>query len=102
MEILNEIKQAIISIEPEAEVYLFGSRARGTHKDDSDWDVLVLLPGKVNYLRKEKIWNALYNLQYFNGIALSIAVKEKDFWDNNQIYHHTEFYKNLTKEMAAL
>lgn len=25
-------------------IWLFGSRARGEHRDDSDWDILVALP----------------------------------------------------------
>lgn len=28
-----------------SEITLFGSRARGNHNDDSDWDIHILVPG---------------------------------------------------------
>jgi len=102
MEILKELKEAVIAIEPEAEIYLFGSRARGTHSEDSDWDVLVLVPGKVDGKRKERIWNSIYNIELANYIMTSIAVRSKEFWNNNQIYHETEFYQNLSKDMQMI
>ena len=33
----------ILSLDPEA-IWLFGSRARGTHRAESDFDILVVLP----------------------------------------------------------
>lgn len=47
--VINHIKQMAMQIMPKgAKVILFGSRARGTARENSDWDVLVLL-------KKEKI-----------------------------------------------
>jgi len=40
--IKDRIKQNIDAIDPNAEAYLFGSRARGNEDTDSDWDVLIL------------------------------------------------------------
>lgn len=48
-EMLNRITSEIKKIEPNAEVYLYGSRARGDFRNDSDWDVLVITPPKRNY-----------------------------------------------------
>ena len=39
---LQRIKQNVHEVEPEAEVWLYGSRARRDARADSDWDVLVL------------------------------------------------------------
>lgn len=42
-QILNQIVQVIkADLEP-SKVYLFGSRARGDHKEDSDYDVVIIL-----------------------------------------------------------
>ncbi|MCR4826365.1 MAG: nucleotidyltransferase domain-containing protein, partial [Bacteroidales bacterium] len=40
----DSIKANVLEVNPNAEVWLYGSRARGTAREDSDWDVLVLTP----------------------------------------------------------
>ncbi|MGK7393411.1 MAG: nucleotidyltransferase domain-containing protein, partial [Candidatus Cyclobacteriaceae bacterium M3_2C_046] len=40
-DILNQINREVKLIQPEAEVVLYGSRARGDFKVNSDWDILV-------------------------------------------------------------
>ncbi len=37
----ERIKQNVHEVDPQAEVWLYGSRARETAREDSDWDVLV-------------------------------------------------------------
>ncbi|MDA1193543.1 MAG: HEPN domain-containing protein [Candidatus Poribacteria bacterium] len=39
---LARIRDAVLSVTPARAVYLFGSRARGDHRPDSDYDVLVV------------------------------------------------------------
>jgi len=41
--ILHKIFESIHLTDPNAEAYLFGSRARGDFKPESDWDVLILV-----------------------------------------------------------
>lgn len=48
-DIRTQISRAVRQIEPDAEVILFGSRARDSAHPDSDWDVLILLEGKVTF-----------------------------------------------------
>ena len=40
---LPEIKTVICHLLPDAEVFLFGSRARGDDRCDSDYDLLVIV-----------------------------------------------------------
>jgi predicted nucleotidyltransferase len=63
-ESLSEIVEAIVKeVDPE-QVYLFGSRARGNHSEDSDLDLLVVERepfGKGRSRRREmaRLWRAL-------------------------------------------
>jgi len=41
---LNEIKERLVSKLDPIRVYLFGSHASGTQRDDSDFDIYVIVP----------------------------------------------------------
>ena len=43
VEILETIRKVIRKIMPSDDIVLFGSRARGEGREDSDWDVLFLV-----------------------------------------------------------
>jgi uncharacterized protein len=42
-QIIEAMHYRLHEIDPHAKAILFGSRARGTEKEGSDWDVLILL-----------------------------------------------------------
>lgn len=42
-ELLEQVKQSVHEIEPDADIILYGSRARGDAHAESDWDFLILL-----------------------------------------------------------
>ena len=48
--ILSEIKKTLQTVAPNAKAMLFGSRARNDAREDSDWDILILI-------EKDKIRN---------------------------------------------
>ena len=59
MNIVEAVKKAINEIAPGSEVILFGSRARGDYKKDSDWDFLILLhTDTVEKKQKNKFRNS--------------------------------------------
>ena len=52
--ILNRIKRIVTHLgscphEPGDKVYLYGSRARGNMKPDSDWDLLILVKDAMSF-----------------------------------------------------
>ena len=61
-QIKNKIASSIHDKDPNAEAILFGSRARGDFKPDSDWDILILVNRqKVNNELEYKFRNELYD-----------------------------------------
>ena len=51
---LELIKQNVHEVDAAAQVWLYGSRARGEAHDDSDWDVLVLSPKEKLTFKEEE------------------------------------------------
>lgn len=99
-EIGKLIRQNIEMIDPKAEIILYGSRARGDERADSDWDILVLTDYLVD-LKKEQVFrDNLYDLELETGELFSIFVYSKSNWDKNQ--RITPFYYNVIQEGIKL
>lgn len=81
-EILSQIKKAVLAVDAGAELILFGSRARGDYREDSDWDVLVLSEHNVDNNLKRKISDELFYLELDNTITIGSVVIEKNKWFN--------------------
>lgn len=75
-----KIKEAILRIEPDAEVILFGSRARGDHRPDSDWDLLVVTDQAESSDLKFNIRNQLAEFLFNEGVLLTALFLRKDVW----------------------
>ncbi|MCK4991357.1 MAG: nucleotidyltransferase domain-containing protein [Bacteroidales bacterium] len=94
--IIQLIRRYVNSIDPEAEIILYGSRARGEEHADSDWDVLVLTDYGVDLKIERKFRNKLYDLELETGEPFSIFVYSKKDWNTKQ--NITPFYHNVTHE----
>ncbi len=42
-EVLDIIRSTVREKEPDAQIILYGSRSRGDAREDSDWDIIILL-----------------------------------------------------------
>jgi len=94
------IRHSISAIDPEAEVILYGSRARGDERSDSDWDILILTDYAVNLNKEKEFRDKLYDLELETGESLSIFVYSKNDWQTRQ--RITPFYENVTQEGVRL
>ena len=100
-EIVRKDKQAIRAIEPDAEIILFGSEARGDARPDSDIDLLVLLSGdKKSVDREMEICGQMMLLEIQTGIYVSPKVYLKKDWENRPFV--TPFYLNVMREGIVL
>ena len=79
-EILSQIKQAVLAVDANADVILFGSRARGDFKEDSDWDLLILSNNKVDNKLKRTISDSLFYVGLNNVATIASIVVNKENW----------------------
>ncbi len=99
--IADKIKNAIIKKDPDAEVILFGSRARGENKIESDWDVLILINSVlVDWKTEKKYREELFNVELETGQPISTFVFSKKDWQTK--HSVTPLYKNIKKDGIRL
>ncbi len=99
--VLDRIKQIVLDRDPSAKVYLYGSRARGTMKSDSDWDLLILLnKDKITADVEKNVTYPLYDLEFEIGEVISPMVYSEKEW--NTKHRVTPFYSNVMKEGKLL
>jgi len=94
------IRQNISKIDPKAEIILYGSRARGDERRDSDWDILVLTDYPVDLNKERDFRDNLYDLELQTGEPFSIFVYSKKDWTTKQ--RITPFFNNVTQEGIQL
>ncbi len=96
-EILARIKQIVLEREPSAKIYLYGSRARGDARPDSDWDLLILLNAeKITDDIELRVTYPLYDLGIDLGEVFSPMVYSANEW--NSKHWVTPYYKNVMAE----
>ncbi len=98
--ILKEIKNSVHEVEPKSEVILFGSRATGKEREDSDWDILILTPYPVDLKAEQKFRHKLFEVELDYGQAISTFVHSKSDWENK--YRVTPLYQNIKKEGVTI
>jgi predicted nucleotidyltransferase len=75
-EFISVVRNRLQQIDPKAKAILYGSRARGSARKDSDWDILILLD-------KPRI-----SLDDYDKYSYPIADLG---WDNNEIFNPVLF-----------
>ena len=107
--VLNAIRSTLSQIAPAGtKVVLFGSRARGDARDDSDWDILIILDkSKIDTNDKTKLEADDYDNISYPLRELGWKLKEcinpvmytlKDWMK----YSFSPFYHNVTNEGIIL
>ncbi len=100
-ELLEQVKRAVSEMESDAEIILYGSRAREDSRVQSDWDFLVLLDGPVDDERTDKIRHRLYEIEWESDEVLCCIVRNRQEW-NSPIWKNMPFRQNVECEGIVL
>lgn len=96
-DILLKIKNIVAEKDASAKVILYGSRARGNARNDSDWDILILINKDCIATELEsEFTNPLYELEFDSGQIISPMIYSEYEWNNK--YRFTSFFKNVMRE----
>jgi len=96
-EIFKEIQTLKRQILPNEKVILFGSQARGDAREDSDWDLLVVIDkkGKHNGDDFENYAYPFSEIGWNYGVAVNPILYTQEEWNRGVSF---PFYKNVMRE----
>lgn len=99
--VLNQIKSVARETVPKGSlVFLFGSRARGEAKKDSDWDILIVLQKKhLNQSDYDNVSYPLVELGWKLNEKINPIMYTEEEWAANNI---TTFYDNVIRDGISL
>jgi predicted nucleotidyltransferase len=101
VELLKRCKQAIRQVVPDADVILYGSRARGDANEYSDYDILIIVDVSVDMALEEKILDNIYPLELETCQVLTFIVYSEQEW-NSPLYRAMPLHKNVDREGVLL
>jgi len=77
-------------------MYAFGSRVRGNHTEDSDFDVLVIVTERTPAV-ESTIIDAFVEEEMRSGLSFDPVIKDIESFELEK-RHHTPFYENIQRE----
>ena len=95
-QIFQEIQALKRQILPNEKVILFGSQARGDAREDSDWDLLVLLnKEKREFEDSDNYSYPFTELGWDYGVAINTVLYTAQQWEQGNFF---PFYRNVMRE----
>jgi len=82
---LSKVKTTVLSLDQNAQIILFGSRARGDSKIDSDWDFLIITSKPLDEENKIEMQKRLYNTELETEEVISPIIHFREDWEDLSI-----------------
>jgi predicted nucleotidyltransferase len=101
IEMLNRCKKAIRQVVPDADVILYGSRARGEANEYSDYDILILVDGPASIALEAKFIDRIFPLELESGAVLTLMTYSRQEWDT-PLYRAMPFHENVDRDGVLL
>jgi len=79
--------------------YLYGSRARGDYREDSDVDIVVLFE-EMNADKEMELHGICVDLDYKYDIVISLQPYTKEKLERNYVYHDEVVNKGIYFDAA--
>jgi predicted nucleotidyltransferase len=92
---LSNLKTIITAEIPDAELMLFGNRAKGAYDAQSDWDLLILTSNDYPKTLKWELQEKLFDMVLQQGTRVNILLVQKDKWRSEPEY---EILRNRIEE----
>jgi uncharacterized protein len=99
--LLAQCREVVRAIVPSAEAFLYGSRARGDARTDSDYDLLVLVDGEVDWRLEDQIRQCLYPLELATGAVLTVHAYSRRVW-SSPLYRAMPFTQHVERDGIVL
>jgi uncharacterized protein len=93
--ILSAVKKRILTVDPNARILLFGSRARNDASSDSDWDFLILTDFEVDRILRNRIYDELFETELETDQILTGIIQKKE---QGEEYKITPIYQNISQD----
>ena len=99
-QVLNDIKRvARTTLPPNSKLLLYGSRARGDARPDSDWDLLILLDKPKISAEDYDVTYPFRELGWIIGEEISPHIYSEEQWKS---WTFLPFYKNVERDKIIL
>jgi uncharacterized protein len=82
--LIIKIQEIVAAMTSGATVILFGSRARGTALNSSDWDFLILTEHDLDRKSIREIKDRIYDLEVETDTVLSTIIRTRNEWNSSR------------------
>jgi len=96
---INEIVNGILSSVPVSEIYLFGSFANGTERDDSDYDFYIVIPDESGMKESEADFAIRQGLRGKRKRSIDMLVGNQSKFNRRKDYFYS--IENEVKETGV-
>ena len=97
---ISAFLEQVVAVFPVRSAILFGSRARGEFRSDSDADIAVVLSGQCGQFMTTKLEMAdmAFDVMLDTGIRVEVLPVWEDEWANPDAYRNPFLLRNIERD----